>query len=88
MGVLALAVHFQEPRSDRARATTSRRSSTTGVTDMGRFLEETSTSDDGEGHAEGGEEGVVFPDYIAFGVLAVAMALGIVTKTTLAKWLP
>lgn len=50
---------------------------------MRRGLEETSHSDGSEG-----AEGAAFPEYIAFGVLAVAMALGILTKTTLAKWLP
>lgn len=50
---------------------------------MRRSLEETSHSDGGE---EAEEEG--FGEYIAFGVLPVAMALGIVTKTTLAKWVP
>lgn len=53
---------------------------------MRRSLDETSASAhsaDGEVEEEGG-----FPEYIAFGVLALAMALGIVTKTTLAKWLP
>lgn len=51
---------------------------------MRRSLEETSHSSDGSEEAEGG----AFPEYIAFGVLPVAMALGILTKTTLAKWLP
>lgn len=38
--------------------------------------------------AEGHEEEEKFADYIAFGVLVLAMALGILTRLTLAKWLP
>lgn len=50
---------------------------------MRRSLAETSASS----HSSETEEGS-FPEYIAFGVLALAMALGIVTKTTLVKWVP
>eukprot|EP00752_Nemacystus_decipiens_P004989 g4537.t1 len=50
---------------------------------MQRYLEEDAS------HAEGGEEEEGgFPEWIAFGVVALAMALGIITRTTLAKWLP
>lgn len=53
---------------------------------MRRFLEETSISS-AEGASHGEEEGG-FPEYIAFGVLPLAMGLGILTRTTLAKWIP
>lgn len=50
---------------------------------MQRYLESDAS------HAEGAEEeGGGFPEWIAFGVVALAMALGILTRTTLAKWLP
>lgn len=57
---------------------------------MQRYLETTSSgSTHVDSHATGGEEeDGGFPDWIAFGVVAVAMALGIITRTTLAKWLP
>ncbi len=42
---------------------------------------------EGGAHEDGDEDGG-FPDWIAFGVVALAMALGIFTRTTLAKWLP
>lgn len=61
---------------------------------MQRYLQEQSTSvtshDEGthtstEAEGEGEDE---FPEWIAFGVVALAMALGILTRTTLAKWVP
>ncbi|CAM9333885.1 unnamed protein product [Scytosiphon promiscuus] len=39
-------------------------------------------------HGEEGEEESEFPEWIAFGVVPLAMALGILTRTTLAKVLP
>ena len=48
---------------------------------MQRYLSEDAAHEDG---AEDGD----FPEWIAFGVVALAMALGIFTRTTLAKWLP
>ncbi|CAM9175603.1 unnamed protein product [Ectocarpus sp. 12 AP-2014] len=57
---------------------------------MQRYLETTSSgSTHVDSHAtDGEEEDGGFPDWIAFGVVPVAMALGIITRTTLAKWLP
>lgn len=56
---------------------------------MQRYLETTSSgSTHVDGHATDEEEDGGFPEWIAFGVVAVAMALGIITRTTLAKWLP
>lgn len=53
---------------------------------MQRYLQDTH---DDASHGEGDEEeGNAFPEWIAFGVVALAMALGIITRTTLAKWLP
>lgn len=48
---------------------------------MHRALSETEEA--GEEHEEND-----FPEYIAFGVIPLAIALGILTRTTLAKWLP
>lgn len=53
------------------------------ASEMERYLE--SIRDDAVGEEE---EGGGFPEWIAFGVVALAMALGIITRTTLAKWLP
>lgn len=64
---------------------------------MQRYLQSATTTtshddDDGGGSAHGIAEGELgeaeFPEWIAFGVVALAMALGILTRTTLAKWLP
>lgn len=52
---------------------------------MRRYLED--AAEDAAAGEEEEEEGG-FPEYIAFGVLALAMSLGILTRTTLAKWLP
>lgn len=52
---------------------------------MQRFLDETTTN----GHASSeGEEEAEFGEYISFGVIPLAMILGVLTRFTLAKWLP
>lgn len=47
-----------------------------------RRLEDTS-ADTGSGHEDG--EG---SDYISFGVLVLALSVGIFTRVTIAKWIP
>lgn len=50
---------------------------------MQRFLTTTT------GHASSeGEEEAEFGEYISFGVIPLAMTLGVLTRFTLAKWLP
>lgn len=65
---------------------------------MHRFLnDDTHASEDGalqseDGTHSSGEEGEEHheegPAFIAFGMIALALALGIVTRPTLEKWLP
>lgn len=52
---------------------------------MVRFLE-TATSD--SVHTEGSGEEEERAEFISFGVLPLAMAIGILTRTTIAKWIP
>lgn len=58
---------------------------------MQRYLEdelssEGTNSEDSLG--EEGAEGAELPEWISFGVLTLALAVGIATRPTLGKWLP
>lgn len=50
---------------------------------MQRYLNDEPSADGADAEEE--EEGL---EYLAFGMLTLAMAVGIVSRPTLAKWLP
>lgn len=54
---------------------------------MHRYLESaTEATSDGTSHSD--EEEGHLPDFISFGVLILAMSVGIFTRTVIAKWIP